>query len=44
MNTFLIVIAVLIASFGGGVAIWSLIDTRKKYYEEYLSRKRNQND
>ena len=27
-----------------GVAVWSFIDTRKRYYEEHLKRRRNAGD
>lgn len=26
---------------GVGVAVWSFIDTRKKYYNEYIERRKN---
>jgi len=29
----------LAAALGIGVAVWSFLDTRKKYYNEYVSRK-----
>lgn len=39
MNTFIYFITGLAAIFGIVVAIWSFIDTRKRYYEEYKSRR-----
>lgn len=39
METLIIVLGIVLAVVGTGVAIWSIIDTRKKYYEEYLRRK-----
>ena len=40
MNEVLIIAGSILAIIGIGVAIWSIINTRKLYYEEYLRRKR----
>lgn len=43
--TILIVITGLIlAIVGVGIAIWSIVTTRKKYYEDYMRRKRRAED
>jgi len=39
MTTLIYSITGLAATLGIGVAIWSFLDTRKKYYDEYKSRK-----
>lgn len=39
MNILLYLLTGLAVILGGGVVIWSFLDTRKKYYEEYRSRK-----
>lgn len=44
MNTLIIACTVFLAIIGCGVAIWSIYDTRNRYYEEYLDRKRRKND
>ncbi len=45
MSGALIIITAFIACSGFGVAVWSVIQTRRFYYEEYISRKeKNQND
>jgi len=36
MTTVLIILSILIALLGISVSIWSLIDTRKKYYDEFI--------
>ena len=41
MISWILVLAGAVAMLGIGVAIWSIIDTRRKYYEEYLHRKHN---
>ncbi len=41
MTEILIITGSILAITGAGVAIWSIINTRKRYYEEYMSRKRH---
>ena len=38
MNTAIIIIGSIAAIVGVGVATWSIISTRKKYYDEYMKR------
>lgn len=40
MNTIVITITIIIASIGIILFIWSIYNTRVKYYNEYLKRKR----
>ena len=43
MNTetlVLVIVVVLALVLGIGVVIWSLYDTRRKYYEAFLERRR----
>lgn len=40
MTTFIIAITILTVAIGICVASWSIIDTRKKYYDDYVTRKR----
>ena len=44
MNTALIAIGSIAAIVGIGVATWSIITTKKKYYDEYTKRKRGADD
>ena len=44
MTELLTVVGVLVIVSGLGVAVWSFIDTRKRYYAEYLKRRRNAGD
>lgn len=39
LTEFIIAITVVLFVLGIGVAAWSLIDTRKRYYYEYKQRK-----
>lgn len=39
MTAVLITIGSIAAIVGVGVATWSIISTRKKYYDEYMKRK-----
>ncbi len=39
MTTVIIIIGSVAAIVGVGVATWSIISTRKKYYNEYMKRK-----
>jgi hypothetical protein len=38
-NTILIIVATIISLMGLGFAIWTLIDTRKKYYNDFLKHR-----
>lgn len=40
IETLIIIASIFGAIVGVGVATWSIIGTRKRYYEEYLRRKR----
>lgn len=40
MTIIIIVLTLVIGLVGISIAIWSFIDTRKRYFDEYLSRKR----
>ena len=44
MTAVLIVIGSIAAIVGVGVATWSIISTRKKYYDDYMRRKRRADD
>lgn len=37
--TIIILMTVVLALFGVGIAVWSFINTRKKYYTEYIKRR-----
>lgn len=39
MTTLIYSVTGLAAALGIGVAVWSFLDTRKKYYNEYMSRR-----
>ncbi len=39
MNTLIYIITGIAIVLGIGVSIWSFIDTRKRYYDEYRKRK-----
>lgn len=39
MTEILIITGSILAITGASVAIWSIINTRKRYYEEYMRRK-----
>ena len=41
MNELLIILAFILATAGIIVAVWSIIDTRKRYYKEYIGRRDN---
>ncbi len=40
MTTLIIVVTAAIGVIGVGVVVWSILDTRKKYFNEYMVRKR----
>ncbi|MCY3739635.1 MAG: hypothetical protein OXH00_01305 [Candidatus Poribacteria bacterium] len=44
MTTVIIIIGSVAAIVGVGVATWSIVSTRKKYYDEYMKRKRGAED
>lgn len=44
MNQVIIISTIIIGALGLGVSVWSLIATRKKYFDEYLARKGERND
>ena len=41
MTTLIYTVTAVVAILGVGVAIWSIFDTRKKFYNEYRNRKIN---
>jgi hypothetical protein len=42
MNTILIIVTSIVSILGLTLSIKTIIDTRKKYYQEYLERKKNE--
>lgn len=40
MTTLIIVVTAATVIIGVGVVAWSILDTRKKYFNEYIKRKR----
>ena len=44
MTEIIVITGSILAIMGIGVAIWSFIDTRKRYDEEYRRRKRRADD
>lgn len=40
MTTLIVIITVVFCISGIGFAIWSFLDTRNRYYDNYVSRKR----
>lgn len=41
MTTLIVAVTAILALTGAGIALWSLLNTRKKYHKEYTERKRN---
>ena len=41
MTIFVIGLTITVGLVGVGVAVWSFNDTRNKYFNEYVSRKRS---
>jgi len=39
INTAIYSISIFVGLFGIGISIWSFINTRNKYYHDYLKRK-----
>ena len=44
MTTIIIIIGSVAAIVGIGVATWSIVSTRKNYYDEYMKKKRRAED
>ncbi len=44
MTGILVITGTILAIIGTGVSIWSFIDTRKRYDDEYMRRKRRADD
>lgn len=44
LTTLIVITGSILAIVGVGVAIWSIVTTRKKYYEDYIRRKRGAED
>ena len=44
MTEVIVITGTILAIIGIGVSIWSFIDTRKRYYDEYMRRKRRADD
>ena len=44
LTTLIVITGSILAIVGVGVAIWSIVTTRKKYYEDYIRRKRRAQD
>ena len=40
MTGFIVFFTAFIAASGIAVVVWSLLSTRKKYYQEYIERKK----
>ncbi len=40
MTDLILIITVIVGILGIGVFTWSIIDTRKKYFNEYVARKK----
>ena len=44
MTTAILITGSILGVIGIAVAIWSIISTRKRYYEEHTRKKRSAND
>ena len=44
LTTLIVITGSILAIVGVGVATWSIVTTRKKYYDEYMKRKRGADD
>ena len=44
MTTLIVITGSILAIVGVGVAIWSIVTMRKKYYKDYMSRKHRAED
>lgn len=40
LTAIVVSVVIILALVGIGVAVWSIIDTRRRYYEEYLNRRK----
>lgn len=40
MTNFVVATTVLLCIIGVSIAVWSLVNTRNKYYRDYISKKR----
>lgn len=41
MTTLLVSVTAILVLAGVGIALWSILNTRKKYFKEYTERKKN---
>ena len=41
MTEILVILASIVAVTGIGIAVWSIVDTRRRYYKEYTNRRKN---
>lgn len=41
MTEIVVLMTILVSIAGIALSIWSVLSTRKKYYKEYMGRKRN---
>ena len=44
MTAAIIITGSILGIIGIGFSIWSIIDTRKRYYEDYMGKKRRAKD
>ncbi len=44
MTAAIIITGSILGIIGIGFSIWSIIDTRKQYFEDYMRRKRGEDD
>ena len=42
MSVLILAVSILVAGLGVILAVWTIAATRRKYYEEYLKRRRNE--
>ena len=40
ITTIIVFFTFLLCTVGAGIAVWSILSTRKKYYLDYMQRKR----
>lgn len=41
MTSLIVISSIILALFGILIVVWSIIDTRKRHYDDYMERKRN---
>ncbi len=41
MTNIVVIISFILALVGVSVVVWSIADTRRKHYDDYIRRKRN---